>query len=344
MINDYDHDIIDPVVIGNFIKELRLSHNLTQDELAEKIFVTRKAVSKWETGKAVPSLDTIKDLDKLFGITFEELTNGTLCIKNENIDAIKLLWSNPFIKLAIYILIISLLLLYDIALNNRADLYYSFTSNHFKIPDNKINYDNHIVFETDDIEVYNLKEKYVLSFYLKNKNKLLYRCEYYNNKCDEKYYNENVTYKTIKKNLKDIVLNINYGSEFIEEKIFVHERYIWQKSYGTSYYSTFNSYNKDVFMYGSTKNGLIINIPQNAMYTSTKDLYYLDRITIKFNNTSYLIYLNERKNALMVYNNKNILVQTIVINKNQIVSDKNNSNYIFIQEVLIPYIESSYQQ
>lgn len=342
MVNDYDHDVIDPVVIGNFIKELRLSHNLTQDDLADKIFVTRKAVSKWETGKAVPSLDTIKDLDKLFGITFEELTNGTLIIKNEDIDAIKLLWTNPFIKLTIYILIIFLLLLYDIALNNRPDLYYSFSSNHFKIPRNKINLKNHVVFETDNLDVYNLKEKYILSFYFKDSNKLLYRCEYFNNKCDELYYNENITYKKIKKNKNNIYLNIKFGTEYIEDKLIIYKKNKRQKICGLTYYETFNSYDKDIFLHSTTKNGIIINIPQNAMYTATKDLYFLDKSIIKYNNRIYNIYINDSQDALVIYDGSHKLIQTIFFNRNQIVSDKNNDNYSFILDILIPYIYESY--
>lgn len=344
MVNDYDHDVIDPVVIGNFIKELRLSHNLTQDDLADKIFVTRKAVSKWETGKAVPSLDTIKDLDKLFGITFEELTNGTLIIKNEDIDAIKLLWTNPFIKLTIYILIIFLLLLYDIALNNRPDLYYSFSSNNFDIPNNKINLKNHIMFETNDLDVDNKKEKYMLSFYMKNKNKLLYRCEYFNNKCDELYYNENITYKMIKKNMNNIFLNVKYGSEYIENKLHVYKNDIIQKICGLTYYETFNSYDKDIFLHSTTKNGITINIPQNAMYTATKDLYFLDKSIIKYNNRIYNIYINDSQDALVIYDRSHKLIQTIFFNRNQIIDFEKERKYSIIHDILIPYIQESYWQ
>jgi DNA-binding XRE family transcriptional regulator len=43
----------------NVILELRNKHGLSQDELAEKVFVTRQAVSRWETGDTVPNTETL---------------------------------------------------------------------------------------------------------------------------------------------------------------------------------------------------------------------------------------------------------------------------------------------
>ena len=55
------------------LKKLRSENNLTQEELAEKIFVTRTAVSKWETGKGYPGIDSLKEISRLFGVTIDEL-------------------------------------------------------------------------------------------------------------------------------------------------------------------------------------------------------------------------------------------------------------------------------
>ena len=54
------------------IKELREKHNLSQSELAEKLFVTRQAVSLWEQGKAEPSKDSLMILKELYGISVDE--------------------------------------------------------------------------------------------------------------------------------------------------------------------------------------------------------------------------------------------------------------------------------
>ena len=55
------------------IRELRTKNGLSQDELAEKIFVTRQAVSRWENGETTPSIDTLKLLSKLFDVSINTL-------------------------------------------------------------------------------------------------------------------------------------------------------------------------------------------------------------------------------------------------------------------------------
>lgn len=60
-------------MFGEKLKKIRTDNRLTQDELAEKILVTRTAVSKWETNKGYPSIDSLKELSNLFGISIDEL-------------------------------------------------------------------------------------------------------------------------------------------------------------------------------------------------------------------------------------------------------------------------------
>ncbi|MBR5000918.1 MAG: helix-turn-helix transcriptional regulator [Firmicutes bacterium] len=62
--------------ISKRIKELRLEKEMTQDELAERLHVTRQAISKWETQKARPDLETIEALAQVFEITSVELLYG----------------------------------------------------------------------------------------------------------------------------------------------------------------------------------------------------------------------------------------------------------------------------
>ncbi len=54
-------------------KELRKLKGLTQEELAEKLFVSRTAVSKWESGKGYPSIESLKAIAKFFDVTVDEL-------------------------------------------------------------------------------------------------------------------------------------------------------------------------------------------------------------------------------------------------------------------------------
>ncbi len=57
----------------NVIFELRTKNGLSQDELAEKIYVTRQAVSRWETGETTPNIETLKLLSKLFDVSINTL-------------------------------------------------------------------------------------------------------------------------------------------------------------------------------------------------------------------------------------------------------------------------------
>ncbi|MDD6646478.1 MAG: zinc ribbon domain-containing protein [Firmicutes bacterium] len=57
----------------DIIHELRMKNGLSQDELAEKVFVTRQAVSRWENGDTVPGTETLKLLSKLFDVSINTL-------------------------------------------------------------------------------------------------------------------------------------------------------------------------------------------------------------------------------------------------------------------------------
>ena len=78
--------MIDNYVTGAQIKKLRENKRMTQEELAEKIFVTSKAVSKWETGKGFPDISLIEPLAKALGISVIELLSGDY-IRNDNRSA-----------------------------------------------------------------------------------------------------------------------------------------------------------------------------------------------------------------------------------------------------------------
>lgn len=59
--------------VGNQIQKLRQDNNLTQEQLAEKLSVSRQSVSKWELGQSVPELEIIIAMSKLFNISTDEL-------------------------------------------------------------------------------------------------------------------------------------------------------------------------------------------------------------------------------------------------------------------------------
>lgn len=65
--------MIDFVKVGSKITKCREELNLTQKDVAEKLFVSRQLVSKWENGSGIPSIDVLLELSLLFRVTFEEL-------------------------------------------------------------------------------------------------------------------------------------------------------------------------------------------------------------------------------------------------------------------------------
>ena len=58
------------------LQELRKQKGLTQEELAEELFVSRTAISKWESGRGYPNIDSLKAIAKFFGVTIDELLSG----------------------------------------------------------------------------------------------------------------------------------------------------------------------------------------------------------------------------------------------------------------------------
>lgn len=58
------------------LQELRRSKNLTQEQLAEELYVSRTAVSKWESGRGYPSIDSLKEISKFFSVSLDELLSS----------------------------------------------------------------------------------------------------------------------------------------------------------------------------------------------------------------------------------------------------------------------------
>ena len=61
---------------GNYLYSLRKSRGMTQQELADRLGVTNKAVSKWETGEAFPETAQLVPLSDIFGVTVDDLLRG----------------------------------------------------------------------------------------------------------------------------------------------------------------------------------------------------------------------------------------------------------------------------
>lgn len=73
-------------ITGTMIRELREKKNLTQAELAEKLYVSDKTVSKWENGKGYPDISLLEPIAQVFGISVAELLSGKT-VSNVNVSA-----------------------------------------------------------------------------------------------------------------------------------------------------------------------------------------------------------------------------------------------------------------
>ena len=64
------------MTFGEKLKKLRNENRLTQDELAERLYVTRTAISKWETDKGYPNIESLKAIASFFSITVDDLLSS----------------------------------------------------------------------------------------------------------------------------------------------------------------------------------------------------------------------------------------------------------------------------
>ena len=55
------------------LQELRKTKGITQEELAQSLYVSRTAISKWESGRGYPSIDSLKEISRFFSVTIDEL-------------------------------------------------------------------------------------------------------------------------------------------------------------------------------------------------------------------------------------------------------------------------------
>ena len=58
------------------LQELRKNRGLTQEELAQALYVSRTAISKWESGRGYPSIDSLKEISKFFSVSIDDLLSG----------------------------------------------------------------------------------------------------------------------------------------------------------------------------------------------------------------------------------------------------------------------------
>lgn len=82
--------IVNQEKIGKFIMEIRKEKNMKQSDLAERLGVTNKTVSRWETGKYMPDLSLFVEISEILEVSLNELMQGERIIGRKNKDNIEI--------------------------------------------------------------------------------------------------------------------------------------------------------------------------------------------------------------------------------------------------------------
>lgn len=103
------------------LQELRKSRNLTQEELAEELYVSRTAISKWESGRGYPSIDSLKTISGFFSILIDELLSADALVsiaEKENRSNIQRICDVLFGTVDLIGILLALLPLYSRQMDN----------------------------------------------------------------------------------------------------------------------------------------------------------------------------------------------------------------------------------
>ena len=105
---------------GEKLQDLRKARSLTQEELAESLYVSRTAISKWESGRGYPSIDSLKEISCFFDVTIDDLLSSEKLIsiaKRENESNLQRLYNIFFGISDLFAVFLIVLPLYPLSIN-----------------------------------------------------------------------------------------------------------------------------------------------------------------------------------------------------------------------------------
>ena len=234
-----------PEKTGKFIRKLRIAHHLTQEQVGQAVYVTRKSVSKWENGICYPSLDVLARLADLFNVTSDELLYGAFDNQDENATGIRVLFKFIKNKVVMSILITFLIILITsltiFYFNNRNStklyqLYYEddmlYVKNCVFVTTKSRDYFNFGYFATDDPD-FNPLSHIDFVFYIKEQN---------NEKILLSFSQENLVYTgltnykmldTSNNNINNLYLKVSYtdkSGEFKEHDLHLKVKSVYRSN------------------------------------------------------------------------------------------------------------------
>ncbi|MDE6292803.1 MAG: helix-turn-helix domain-containing protein, partial [Bacilli bacterium] len=241
--------------ICNFLIQLRKEKKLSQEELADKINISRQAVSKWEQGKCIPDKSNFGVLSEIFQVSVAELLAGERLEKEEDDEILldlheerqKEIKKNKKLSIVIFVLaiiiVIFLFLIYYFVVNfNKISVYTISTSK------DDVSLTEGLLVKTNDKVYFRLGEiasskkiKDMRLYYLTedNQENLIYACENCSNLdisfTDSYGYNEYIDFDNIDKVIKNMKLDLGYEDESITidldfKKDFSNNKLFYQKS------------------------------------------------------------------------------------------------------------------
>lgn len=347
---------------GNFLKELRNEQGLSQEELAEKLFVHRTTVNKWEKGIVVPLNDTLITIANFFNISVDELLNGSRIDKNDNLRKI-FKSKSPIFKittLSIIILILTLILflIYYFAKTYNSTEVYRFYGNNDTIKTK----DGLILFAND-------KMYFKPGNFYNNKNEII------NVETIELYtYENNIKTTLLKSDLDNLLVELSNSHELflniINKKENLYLDACYEKKCEQITINTYKNYNNDKVIFDDIQTikgqkaktltaepNIIDQLKKYGFkYDEINEMYYLhkdkieidyvkstEQIAIKINEKNYKIKMSINiKNKSVKYekyvdNNKPI---TITIDD---YTNQQDPNYNTFKEIYEKFLSTYFQ-
>lgn len=340
---------IDAIKTGNFIRELRESHNWTQEQLGDKIFISRKSISKWETGRCCPSIDMLKRLSEALGVTFEELIEGKFINNRDNESSLK---NARFKYSKSIILSLFLLMLLPIIFSSRKvneiyrinyeDANFSISNGTLVLGDNSYFYLGNI--KIDLTRYKDSKLNFCLYMLIDEEEKKIIEF----NEPNQTWYLLDKQKELILNNVKeDVIENIFLKISFLNDK---GEEISYKLNLSVKLKPNLYDKNKKFSNKPNTINSSIIDaqsLDQKELI-DMKFLFYIDSNTLKnslkstksfiVNNdifyVDYIFDLLENDNLLTLYN-ENHIVQIFLDFKRIVINSKKPMHYIVTSECLL---------
>ena len=323
--------------IGEFIRKLRLSHNMSQKEFAKLLKVSRETITKAENGERGISLEVYKKINKLFGITFEEIIGGKVKEKPKEKDALNILLNRNLFKVLAFLFIYFLLILYGTTRNTNNLYNLEFYSNNIYIDNATLtllkngdyridikSFNNSSVVEGKTFDII-IKMKY------KRKDKTIFKCKYADDYCKQYYKNPKITKPVLKKNINKLYVEVKQGDDVVKGKLKA-------RLYATSQ-PILNPVilNNDLEKYDRSKNSLI------DWYDEVKTSDNL--IEIDYNKLMRIVNIknyNSEENSFVIIKESKIYKIVLHMDFMFITVDNNNYEEIYAKDGMIKLSEKEY--